>query len=165
MHCTHRLLPKLARILCTLRTRPLLVRLDDVASRIVNANHSIMRSAVKLCVADCVAECIRPVVPQATEWQRIGNQIDAAAMIVSEMCVEHCAWLALANSSIWSHGLDRSNASLERLRLCCEVSRGKKAILPQSDVGKTKGEIQGNFNRYPVIIGRKTPQPLRREAR
>ena len=59
------------------------MRLDDVASRIVNANHSIMRSAVKLCVADCVAECIRPVVPQPTEWQRIGDQIDAAAMIRS----------------------------------------------------------------------------------
>jgi len=29
-------------------------------------------------VADCVAECIRPVIPQATEWQGIGNQIGAA---------------------------------------------------------------------------------------
>ena len=37
--------------------------------------------------------------------------------------------------------------------------------MPQSDAGKTKGEIQGNFNRYPVMIRRKTPQPLRREAR
>ena len=26
---------------------------------------------------------------------------------------------ALANSSIWSHGLDRSNPSSERLKLCC----------------------------------------------
>jgi hypothetical protein len=32
-----------------------LVRLDHVASRIVNANHCIMRSAVELRVADCVA--------------------------------------------------------------------------------------------------------------
>jgi hypothetical protein len=31
-----------------------LLRLDHVASRIVNANHSIMRSALKLRVADCV---------------------------------------------------------------------------------------------------------------
>ena len=38
-------------------------------------------------------------------------------------------------------------------------------ILPQSDVGKTKGEIQDNFNSYPVMIGRKTPQPVRRKAR
>jgi hypothetical protein len=26
----------------------------------------------------CVVDCIRPGVPQATECQRIGNQIDAA---------------------------------------------------------------------------------------
>jgi hypothetical protein len=41
----------------------------------------------------------------------------------------------------------------------------KNAILPQSDVGKTKAEIQNNFNSYPVMIGRKTPQPARREVR
>ena len=41
----------------------------------------------------------------------------------------------------------------------------KKAILPQSDVGKTKGEIRGHFNSYCVTIGRKTPQLLRRKAR
>ena len=29
-------------------------------------------------VGDCVADRIRLAVPQATEWQRIGNQIDAA---------------------------------------------------------------------------------------
>jgi hypothetical protein len=29
-------------------------------------------------VADCVADCIRLSVPQATEWQHIGNQIHAA---------------------------------------------------------------------------------------
>jgi hypothetical protein len=29
-------------------------------------------------VPDCVADCIRFAVPQATEWQGIGNQIDAA---------------------------------------------------------------------------------------
>jgi hypothetical protein len=41
----------------------------------------------------------------------------------------------------------------------------KNAILTQSDVGKTKEEIQDNFNSYPVMIGRKTPQPVRREVR
>jgi hypothetical protein len=30
-----------------------------------------------LCVVNCVADCIRFAVPQPTEWQRIGNQIDA----------------------------------------------------------------------------------------
>ena len=29
-------------------------------------------------VADCVAGSVRSVIPQPTEWQRIGNQIDAA---------------------------------------------------------------------------------------
>jgi hypothetical protein len=29
-------------------------------------------------VAGCIFDRIRPVVPQATEWQGIGNQIDAA---------------------------------------------------------------------------------------
>ena len=29
-------------------------------------------------IADCVAYSTRPVIPQATEWKRIGNQIDAA---------------------------------------------------------------------------------------
>jgi len=29
-------------------------------------------------VADCIARRFRPVIPQATEWQRIGNQINAA---------------------------------------------------------------------------------------
>ena len=46
---------------------------DHVARLIVNANHSVMRAAEKLRVADCVADCIRLSVPQATEWQRIGN--------------------------------------------------------------------------------------------
>ena len=46
-----------------------------------------------------------------------------------------------------------------------QVHKRKKAILPQSDVGKTKEEIRDNFNSYPVMIERKTPQPIRRKAR
>jgi len=34
--------------------------------------------AEKLRVTDCIGDCIRLAVPQATEWQRIGNQINAA---------------------------------------------------------------------------------------
>jgi hypothetical protein len=26
-------------------------------------------------VSDCIADRVRPAVPQATEWQRIGNEI------------------------------------------------------------------------------------------
>jgi hypothetical protein len=55
-----------------------LVRLDHVASRIINANHSIVRAAVMLRAADCIADRIRPVVPQPTESQGIADEIDAA---------------------------------------------------------------------------------------
>ena len=49
------------------------VRLDHVASGIVNANQSIVRAAEKLRIADCVADCIRLAIPEPTEWQRVGN--------------------------------------------------------------------------------------------
>ena len=51
------------------------MRFDHLAGRIVNANRGIVPTAVVDRVADCV---IRRAVPQPTEWQRIGNQIDAA---------------------------------------------------------------------------------------
>ena len=35
-----------------------------------------------LCVSDCIAYSKRPVIPQTTEWQRIGNQIGAAMIFV-----------------------------------------------------------------------------------
>jgi len=37
-----------------------------------------MRTAVEFGVADCIHDCIWLTLPQRTEWQRIGNQIDAA---------------------------------------------------------------------------------------
>jgi hypothetical protein len=55
-----------------------LVRLDHVASVIVNANYCTLRAAVELRVADCILDCVRLAIPQPTEWQHIGNQIDAA---------------------------------------------------------------------------------------
>jgi len=51
------------------------------------------------------------------------------------------------------------------IRWLSQVHKTKKAILSQSNVGKTKGEIRSNFNSYCVMIGRKTPQPIRRKAR
>jgi len=51
------------------------VRFDHVARSIVNANHGIMRAEAVFGVSDCV---IRFGVPEATEWQRIGDQIDTA---------------------------------------------------------------------------------------
>ena len=41
-------------------------------------------------VVNCVADCIRLAVPHATEWQRIGNQIDAALIF---------AWADFVNMS------------------------------------------------------------------
>jgi hypothetical protein len=55
----------------------MLVHFNHVASGIVNTNHGIVRAAAMLCVADCVADRVRSVIPQPTEWQSIGNQIDA----------------------------------------------------------------------------------------
>jgi len=54
-----------------IRSFRLLVRLNDVASGIVNANHDGMRLAVRLCVADCVHDCIWPAIPQRTVSKRI----------------------------------------------------------------------------------------------
>ena len=56
----------------------MLVRLDDVASIIVNANDGIVRSAEKLCVIDGVACRVRSIIPQPTERQHIADQIKAA---------------------------------------------------------------------------------------
>ena len=44
-----------------------LVRVDYVASLIVNANHSVMRAAKKLGVADCIADCVWLAIPQGTD--------------------------------------------------------------------------------------------------
>ena len=44
---------------------------DHVASIIENADHSVMGTAVKLCVADCVAGCVWLTVPQPAKRQRI----------------------------------------------------------------------------------------------
>jgi hypothetical protein len=55
-----------------------LVSFDHVASIIVNPNPSIVRTAVRHRGADCI---IRRVIPKPTEWQRIGDQIDAAMIL------------------------------------------------------------------------------------
>jgi hypothetical protein len=49
------------------------MRLDHVASVIVNANNSVNQRP-----GGRVADRIRFCIPQATEWQRTGDQIDGA---------------------------------------------------------------------------------------
>jgi len=61
-----------------LKLASVLVRFDHAARFIVNANHCTMLSAALAGVADCVAGSVRSVIPQPTERQRIGNQVDAA---------------------------------------------------------------------------------------
>jgi hypothetical protein len=68
------------------------------------------------------------------DWEIIANNLSKAGW--SWGCVSaidsnwRTIWIAdshrddgpaLANSSIWSHGLDRSNLSSERIKLCCEA--------------------------------------------
>lgn len=52
--------------------------LELFSAFIIDANHGIMRAAVKLRVCDCVADRIWLPVSEASECQRLGNQIDAA---------------------------------------------------------------------------------------
>jgi hypothetical protein len=54
------------------------VRLDHVASIIVNANHNVLSTAEMLRISDCVADCVRLAIPQATEWEHNGNEVGAA---------------------------------------------------------------------------------------
>jgi hypothetical protein len=78
-----------------------LVRLGHIASRVINANHDVMRSAVLAGVADCIAGSVGSVIPQPTEWQRFGDQIKAAfifarAEFVNLGCI---AWLDVLTGS------------------------------------------------------------------
>jgi hypothetical protein len=57
-----------------------LVHFYHVASIIVNANHGIMGTAAVHRVANGVADRIRLAVPQPTERQNIGNEINAARL-------------------------------------------------------------------------------------
>ena len=57
------------------------MRFDHAPRIIVKADHSIMRAAAMLGLADCVADRIRLSIPQPTEWQCIGNQIDDALVL------------------------------------------------------------------------------------
>ena len=45
--------------------------------RFAKANHSIVGAGAKLRVVKCFVDCVWLAVPEATKWQRIGDQIDA----------------------------------------------------------------------------------------
>ena len=83
------------------------MRLDHIASVIINADHSIMWPAAVLGVANCIADRILFAIPQPTEWQYIGNQIDAALIfrdsgVVQEWGVALALAQASASVSLWA---------------------------------------------------------------
>jgi len=110
-NCSH--LDGMVRVTKNLRLFELarvVVRLDHRASFIVNANHSMVRAAEKLGVADCVVDRVWLAIPQATEWQHFGNQIDAAIFswsnLVNVVRAAHRGGQRLAWSA-WLSGLQR----------------------------------------------------------
>jgi hypothetical protein len=64
-------------------------------------------------VADCIRDGFRPGIPQPAEWQRIGNQIDAA-MIFSGTDQQRVRWAA-TRDVLSLVARDRCNAQLEFL--------------------------------------------------
>jgi hypothetical protein len=69
------------------RSHPPSASFNKSENRFKNADHSIMRPAVKNCVSNRVVGRVRLNVPQPTEWQRIGNQIDAAFATTSGLAL------------------------------------------------------------------------------
>jgi len=57
----------------------------------VNADHGILRPAVVFRASDYIADCIWFAVPQPTEWQHIGNQINTAVIFVRSDFVNVCS--------------------------------------------------------------------------
>ena len=55
----------------------------------------LVRSAIGspsgLYISDCITDCVRLAVPQPTEWQRIGDQIDAV-MILARRISSSVVW-------------------------------------------------------------------------
>jgi hypothetical protein len=55
-------------------------------------------------VADCIADGVRLAVPQRTEWQRVGNQINAAVVLARADFVNmSLKGLLMANSEGYSN--------------------------------------------------------------
>jgi len=94
-----------------------LVRFNHAASFIVNANHSIMRASVKLRVSNCVRNF---GVPQATEWQCIGEQIDARLKIRNGGL--HKCWFELC------HGFGFTIAVVGALAVASQAKTGWSAV-------------------------------------
>ena len=54
--------------------------LDDTTRKIKVRIRRLAQNRTMLSVSDCIRDCVWLAIPQAPEWQRIGNQIDAASI-------------------------------------------------------------------------------------
>src|SRR6266581_6840347 len=68
-------------------------------------------------VPDCVADCVRFAAPQATEWQRIRHQIDAATIVARAafyLLRGAVSGFLLVVAFESTRALDRSSATIQR---------------------------------------------------
>jgi len=63
----------------------LFVRLDHLASSIVNADDGIMWTAVEFHVSDCIDTCIWPSIPQSPERQRLETRSGALSAVWAQV--------------------------------------------------------------------------------
>jgi hypothetical protein len=84
------------------------------------------RKQNKLRVADCVADRIRPVVPQATEEQRVGNQIDAAMIFALTISAKPVGVGVVSQRSIPTDKqslLQMRTVMMESVSLCVPIEK------------------------------------------
>jgi hypothetical protein len=78
------------------------VGFDHVSRAIINANHGVMRPAVKLGKADGIADCGWPAVPEATasispqraSWS-LSDLIQSLCALMLSEALEEAIWLPL----------------------------------------------------------------------
>ena len=90
-----------------------------------------MSAAEKLCVADCVTDCVRLAIPEGTERQRIGNQIDAV-MIFARADFISVRWL---QPTEWERVTDSLNSRCCR-RFRWRLRRRRRRLRFESNVGR-----------------------------
>jgi hypothetical protein len=76
------------------------VQLDHVASFIVNANHSIMRAAVKFGVVDCIADCAWLAVTQ-DDRMAAHRKLGRRRLYLCAGGLRKCAWLETSGCQVY----------------------------------------------------------------
>jgi hypothetical protein len=119
---------EIARLLAASRSRCQLYRKRESRHR---------ATAVKRCVTDCVADCVRFAIPQATERQRIGDQINAAMIF---------AWSHFVKLHLWDYLIPTTNALRfvqTSLSVHANMIQQNGALLPQPVLSRRKGNYTG----------------------